>query len=238
MHRIILLLVVIAIIYYLLYRFKRLQAEKQSQLIKLLSIAGLALLVVMLALTGKLSWLLAAIAAVVPLVPRLLRFALGAWPALRPLFLRYRQNKQSSMQTQIIKLQIDMLTGELKGEVLAGEFKGEKLQAMQLEQLLILLQRCSHQDQASAALLESYLNRVYPEWTKQPGHSSGHAVNSDMSEQQAREILGVKLSASKKDITRAHKQLMQKMHPDRGGSDFLAQQINKARDVLFKCGAS
>jgi hypothetical protein len=46
-------------------------------------------------------------------------------------------------------------------------------------------------------------------------------------------ILNLEPGASREDITQAHKQLMQKMHPDRGGSSHLATKINQARDVLL-----
>jgi DnaJ-class molecular chaperone len=54
-----------------------------------------------------------------------------------------------------------------------------------------------------------------------------------MSEQQARDILGLSADATKEEVIKAHKRLMQKMHPDRGGSDYLAAQINLAKQVLL-----
>jgi flagellar biosynthesis component FlhA len=54
-----------------------------------------------------------------------------------------------------------------------------------------------------------------------------------MSKQQAADILGVDLSAQSDDVRMAHKRLIQKLHPDRGGSDALAKQINLAKDVLL-----
>ncbi len=68
---------------------------------------------------------------------------------------------------------------------------------------------------------------------QQPGASSPPA-NVDMSIKEAAEILGVDENASNDDIRLAHKKLMQKIHPDRGGTDALAKQINQAKDVLLK----
>lgn len=70
----------------------------------------------------------------------------------------------------------------------------------------------------------------------QAGQSSqrGQAYNGSMSRQQAADILGVDINASAEEIRMAHKKLMQKIHPDRGGSDALAKQINQAKELLLK----
>ena len=56
----------------------------------------------------------------------------------------------------------------------------------------------------------------------------------NMSQQDAADILGVEPNASAEEIRAAHKKLMQKMHPDRGGSQALAKQINLAKDILLQ----
>ena len=69
------------------------------------------------------------------------------------------------------------------------------------------------------------------------GPSSGRANNQNdgngMSRSQALEVLGLTADASAADISQAHKRLMQKLHPDRGGSSYLATQINLAKDTLL-----
>ena len=60
------------------------------------------------------------------------------------------------------------------------------------------------------------------------------ANSLDMNESQALAILGLKAGASEDDIIRAHRSLMQKIHPDRGGNDYLASQLNAAKELLLK----
>ena len=237
MPRIILLILVLLVAVYLVSRFRRLSPDRQKQLIKALIITGLVALLGVLALTGRLNWIIAAIGALLPLLPRAGKLLFSLWPALLPYFRRYKQNKQANMQAQFVKLQIDMLTGEIQGVVLQGKFKGNQLQQMSLEQIKALLEECAQQDKESAALVTAYLDRKYADWS--PGSGAGSSAASDMpdtdmNEQQARDILGVSKKADKEEIIKAHKVLMQKLHPDRGGSDYLAKQINRARDALLK----
>ena len=54
-----------------------------------------------------------------------------------------------------------------------------------------------------------------------------------MSAEEAMEVLGLKPGYTKDDVVQAHRRMMQKVHPDRGGSDYLASQLNKAKDTLL-----
>ena len=82
------------------------------------------------------------------------------------------------------------------------------------------------------------VNRFRQQYSQQKSQQSGQqsagkANPGKMTAAQAREILGVKDNASKEEIIMAHKRMMQKVHPDRGGTDYLAAQLNQAKDTLL-----
>lgn len=55
----------------------------------------------------------------------------------------------------------------------------------------------------------------------------------NLTRQEALDVLGLKEGASREDIIQAHRKLIQKIHPDRGGSDWLAAKINAAKSKLL-----
>ena len=81
------------------------------------------------------------------------------------------------------------------------------------------------------------LAQLYTKFKQQSGQTQGNtqppAANQSMTREQAAEILGVAPDASEQEIKVAHRKLMGKLHPDKGGNDFLAGQLNQARDRLL-----
>ena len=128
---------------------------------------------------------------------------------------------------------INFASGSIEGEIISGDYAGKKLSELSQEELKQLSQQYKTSDKESYVLLQAYLIRS--------GSSNDHSYQqyqpnniSEISKDEAYEILGLANTASKDEIVKAHKRLMQRMHPDRGGSDYLAAKINAAKDLLIK----
>jgi DnaJ-domain-containing protein 1 len=132
-------------------------------------------------------------------------------------------------------MELDHDSGAMRGRILAGQHEGASLDALDLTTLLGLLPEI---DPDSRALLEAYLDRREPEWRERvsgdAGPGQGPARRGPMTEEEAYQVLGVRAGASAEEIGRAHRALMKKLHPDQGGSNYLAAQINEAKEVLLR----
>jgi DnaJ-domain-containing protein 1 len=105
---------------------------------------------------------------------------------------------------------------------------------MDRRQLQELLDYCRVEDNDSVQLLDSYLQQRFageaPFGQQQEVPDDG---GGDMGRKEALAVLGLAEGASEEDIVAAHRKLMQKIHPDRGGNNYLAAKINQAKDLLL-----
>lgn len=141
----------------------------------------------------------------------------------------------SKIKTDYLAMTLDHDSGAMAGEVVKGKFAGSQLSALALAQLIELAGELAA-DSDSAQVFEAYMDRSHPDWREggyQSSNTAGLQDNTEMTAELAYEILGLPADACKDDITHAHRSLMQKMHPDRGGSDYLAKKINLAKDFLL-----
>lgn len=158
----------------------------------------------------------------------------GPWGPVRK-----SPGQTSRVTTEHLEVELDHDSGAIRGRVLKGFFAGRDLESLAPVEMAHLWQDCRFGDPQSAQIIEVYLDRVHPTWREdmartEGGSSTGEAGAGDrMSRAQALDILGLGASASEEDIRRAHRELMLKLHPDRGGSTFLAAKINEAKDVLL-----
>ena len=122
----------------------------------------------------------------------------------------------SQVRSAFVEMELDHDTGAMRGRILAGPHEGVTL-----------------------ALLVAYLDRREPRWREhaQGDTAAGHGSprwSGKMTEEEAYQILGVQPGASATEIGRAHRALMKKLHPDQGGSTYLAARVNEAKDVLLR----
>ncbi len=143
--------------------------------------------------------------------------------------------RSSRVRTSILSMQLDHESGDLDGDVIGGQFAGRKLSELEIEQLMQLRAECLLAGDQSARLLDAYLDRLHAGWRENyaQGDADQGASSGALTVEQAYEILGLQPGASRAQINKAHRDLMKKFHPDHGGSEFLAQQINEARDLLL-----
>jgi hypothetical protein len=141
----------------------------------------------------------------------------------------------SRVETEHLEVELEHDTGQIRGRVLKGFFAGREFESLAPIEMAHLWQDCRFADPQSAQIIEAYLDRLHPTWREDLARAEGEHAGPDghMTRAQALDILGLREGASEDDIRRAHRELMMKMHPDRGGSTFLAAKINEAKDVLL-----
>lgn len=227
MPRILLLIAIITAVWYWWKVFKSLPGDKRRPYLWRTAFWSVLGLSVALVVTGRMHWLGAGLAALVPLLKGALVLGMRAIPFLQVLS-RFKTSP-SQFRTRSLLVQVNFATRQMDGEVLQGQYTGKRLSELGDEELQALTEELKASDRESYLLLQTYLMRN----NKAGSGQSYQPTNlSELSEKEAYEILGLETGASKEDIVKAHKRLMQRLHPDRGGSDYLAARINAAKDKL------
>ena len=142
----------------------------------------------------------------------------------------------SRVRTAFIEMELEHDTGAMHGRILVGRHEGASLDALDVATLVGFL---SEIDEESRALLATYLDRRDPAWREHVQGDAAAGLNGaprggPMTEQEAYQVLGLEPGASAQEIGRAHHALMKKVHPDQGGTTYLAARINEAKDTLLR----
>jgi len=194
--------------------------------IGLVVLAGVFLLI-----SGRLAWLWIVAMGLLPWISRFRMLRRVAQAARGP-----RGGNQSQVETRFVTMTLDHDSGDMDGKVREGPYAGQRLSAMNLEDLVALYRAALEADVQSASVLESYLDRFHGDGWRGDGDASGAAPAGDdgpMTKAEAYRILNLAPGASKAEINQSHRDLMKKMHPDHGGSDYLAAKINEAKEKLL-----
>jgi hypothetical protein len=251
MGRLILLGAIVFALWWLLRWFRTTPPAQVAAVLRRTALYAAIALVILAAATGRLNPIFAALAAAVPVLMRaihLLRVLPAVQQILRVLGLggipggaaggQGSGGQKSSIRTRFLEMYLEHATGRMDGRVLEGPFEGRLLSEMDLDDLLALLGRCRAADPQSAAVLEAYLERTHGEDWRDREESAGGAAHAPAGEahltrEEALAVLGLQPGAGRGEIRAAHRRLMQKLHPDRGGSDYLAAKINEAKRLLL-----
>jgi hypothetical protein len=140
--------------------------------------------------------------------------------------------QRTEVRTAFLQAWIDHGSGDVGGTILAGRFAGRTLDGLSDGELLEFHEECSG-DADSRRVLESYLDRRLGADWRSAGQPPPRGPRSDMTREEALAVLGLAEGASEEEIKAAHRRLIQRMHPDVGGSADLAARINRAKDVLL-----
>jgi hypothetical protein len=166
---------------------------------------------------------------------------LFGWSALQWPFVGTRTRATpgavSRVRSAMIEMELSHDTGALAGTVLAGTLAGRRLDDLDETALSALHRECAASDPDGVRLLEAYLDRRFPGWREhaerhedaRPGRGAKPAA---MTQEEAYQVLGLEPGAGLEQIRAAHRSLMKKLHPDQGGSTYLAARVNQAKDIL------
>ncbi|MGH1352558.1 MAG: DnaJ domain-containing protein [Methyloligellaceae bacterium] len=143
----------------------------------------------------------------------------------------------SEVYTKYLEMKLDHDSGEMVGQVLKGPFSGQRFSRLSVNDIIQLRKECQKEDLQSVPLLDAFLDHIQPKWRDhpdvQPETNDAEPKRKDINIEEAYAILGINKGASEEEIRTAHKNLMKKLHPDQGGSTYLAAKINQAKDLLL-----
>ena len=238
--RIFLLLVVLVGIMWFAGKLGKSNSHDRKKLLKLAALWGGTGILIALILTGKLHALFALLGPLVVWIQRIIMMqsAYQMFNSWKGPTQGSKPGQTSDVKTKYLQMTLDHDTGEIFGTVRAGSFKGRALEDLEFHELADLYELCRRKDRQSASVLETYLDRMrgdeWDEYVRQNQHETSTDASSDrMTTEEALQILGLQPGATREEIIDAHRTLMQKNHPDRGGSSWLASQINRAKDLLL-----
>ena len=221
---------------WLLYKlyFRQMVAEGKAGKIKIALIV-VGLIFMLMAVTGRAHGMFAILGAAMTQVMRVLPLLIRFFPQIRQMLdgqSPFSGDSKSTIRSQTIIMTVQLSNGSMEGQVVAGEFSGRNLRELNAEETALLLQWCQQHDKEAARLLLAYLARTGGRGYKEETQNSP-PDDSKPGRNEALEILGLADGATRKDVVEAHRRLMNRMHPDKGGSNYLAAKINAAKETLL-----
>lgn len=226
-------IVVLAALWLMARAFVAADPKKLAVGVKWVGGAGLGALALLMLVRGNFQVMSAALGLILPLLVRWRRLWQMLFGGHGAPSTGSGSAAGSSLDTLFLRVALDHATGRMTGEVIAGRLQGRRLEDLSMAEAVALMGE-AQADPATVQVLESFLDREHPAWreTAEPPPGAGGSSGS-MSREEALKVLDLAEGASPEEIRDAHRRLMRTNHPDRGGSTYIAAQINRAKDVLL-----
>ena len=221
-------LAALAVLLWMAQKYLKADPRKLAATLKLSGGVALIAFAVLLAVRGQFA-IAAPLAAV--------GLGLLGWLPFGPAGFGARTQKSAGQvsRSAFLEMELDHDTGEMGGTILSGTRQGTRLEMLDVDTLVGLFGEI---DDESRALLAAYLDRRDAGWRE---HAQADAATGrvgtprgPMTHQEAYQILGLEPGAGPEDIISAHRTLMKKLHPDLGGTNYLAARVNEAKDTLLR----
>lgn len=219
-------LVVLFLLWRGMNQLKKLPTEKRKAVLLKGLLWGLVAAVLLGVVTGRMHWVGAIIAGLIPF----LRFGLRSAVRILPFWIS-RTGGVAPFRTEFLDIKIHIQKMQIVGTITKGQFAGRDINQLAEADLKALEAEVKDKDTKSYYLVRLIRQRRASD-TEHEFRSSPPPF-SQPARDEALQILGLSGNPSREDIIAAHRRLINKLHPDRGGSDFLAARVNQARDVLL-----
>jgi len=243
--RLILALAIIVLAFWLMARYRRLPSHQRKQFLVKAGVITFVSIMVLAVLTGRVHWLGGLLAAAVGFA----KFGFNVYSRFFP-FLRIFGKKAFGnpvFSTAFLRVQVNLDNNHITGVVIDGPYKDQALEALDDKALAELEAHYQNIDKRSYYLIRVLRQRAD---TKQSNHNNRQHEQHEQHEQQtyssvgdpsleeALQILGLDNYSTtelpdRKTVIDAHRRLIQKLHPDRGGNDYLAARVNLAKDSIL-----
>ncbi|WP_045825344.1 molecular chaperone DnaJ [Teredinibacter turnerae] len=235
--RLLLAAAVIAVFYYFMGRYKRLAPEDRKKWLLQAALVGTCILLLLGAVTGRMHWIGAVIAGLLGFA----RFGLRLFGGLSPflgLLGKGASLANPVFSTPHLRVTLNLEKKQLSGEVIEGPYTGRRLANLTDAQLLELEALYETNDKRSYYLIRLVRQQSAAHGFNHDHQNQNYAEVGNPSYNEALQILGLEAYVDQTPpdralVIKAHKRLMQKLHPDRGGNDYLASRVNQAKDTVL-----
>ena len=222
--KLLLILAALAFLFGGIHKYKKMPADRKRAFLMKMAVFGLAGILLLGVLTGRMHWFGAVIAALLPMF----KFGFHTLMRIVPLWM-HRTGGTASFKTDHLDVIIAVQSGQLSGSVIKGPCAGKSIAELSENDIKELENYYRERDKKSY-----YLIRFARKGQTFGGGQQASPPFASPGRDEALQILGLSGDPSREEIIAAHRRLINKLHPDRGGSDFLAARVNQARDILLK----